>query len=90
MSRGYDMNEQKITEEEMEKLVEGLDDSEKIIKEAAISWDGTNNVVRIPKEVSDFLDINEKNRKNKRMKFEIIEKNEQLTQIITIIDHEKK
>jgi cytochrome c2 len=58
--------------------------------EASMSWDGTNNVVRIPKEVSDFLDINEKNRKNKRMKFEIIEKNEQLTQIITIIDHEKK
>jgi hypothetical protein len=61
--------------EEIEKLFKGLTGSEKLERESAISYDGRNLIIRIPKEIADVLRINDKNRFEKNFKF-IIDENE--------------
>jgi hypothetical protein len=60
-----------LKEEEIKELLKGTTNEERIEKESAISWDGRNLMIRIPKEIADYLKINEKNRFEKSFKFEI-------------------
>jgi hypothetical protein len=47
------------------------ENEELIEAEASIGWDGRNLLIRIPKDVAQFLGLNEKNRFTKNIKFEI-------------------
>ncbi len=59
---------------EITELLKAVGGSDKLEKESAISWDGRNLIIRIPKEIAEILDINEKNRFKKNFKFLIDEK----------------
>ncbi len=76
----------KLMEKEEETLLKEIESTERIEKYAAISWDGTNFVVRIPKEIADFLSITEENRKNKKIRFYVEEKDEKIISEITLIE----
>jgi hypothetical protein len=64
-----------LTESEKEEFFKALGRSEIIEKEASISWDGANLLLRLPREIADYLDINEKNRLTKKIIFRIEEAN---------------
>jgi hypothetical protein len=60
-----------LKEDEIRKLISEVSQEEVIEKESAISWDGRNLIIRIPREISDYLKIDEKNRFEKNFKFKI-------------------
>ena len=59
---------------EISELLKAISNSDRLEKESAISWDGRNLIIRIPREVSDVLRINEKNRFKRNFKFIIDQK----------------
>jgi hypothetical protein len=63
-----------LKREEKERLLKKLSNYEKIEKEVSLSWDGSNLILRLPKEVADYLNVNKDNRFTKSLKF-IIEEN---------------
>ncbi len=50
-----------LKKEEKEEVLKALNSNEKIEREASISWDGSNFLVRIPKDIVDYLKIEKKN-----------------------------
>lgn len=47
---------------------------EKIDREVSLSWDGKNLLIRLPKDIAEYLGVNDKNRFKKKIKFVIEEK----------------
>lgn len=78
-----------LSKKEEDKLLKGLEASEKIEKEASLSWDGTNLLVRLPKELSEFLDLNEKNRFKKQIKFIVEEKEGEVKKTFEVVERTK-
>ncbi|MEK6933839.1 MAG: hypothetical protein AABW75_03115 [Nanoarchaeota archaeon] len=65
-----------LTKEEKKRLLQNLEDTvEHIEKEVAFSWDGTNLLVRFPKEIAEYFKIDKHNRFMKKLKF-IVENKE--------------
>jgi hypothetical protein len=62
-----------LKKREIESLMKELERGEHIKKEASISWDGSNFLVRIPKEIADYLEITKNNRSSKKIRFFIHE-----------------
>jgi len=60
-----------LTNEDAKILFRDIDNKDIIEKEASLSWDGRNIIVRIPKEISDYLNLNEENRFEKNIKFSV-------------------
>lgn len=75
-----------LTKEEKEKLLKQIDRTEHIEKAVAFSWDGTNLLVRFPKEIAQYLNINKDNRFTKKLKFILESKEEIIKQTFEIID----
>ena len=75
--------------DEISELLKGISGSDKLEKESAISWDGRNLIIRIPREISDILKINEENRFKKNFKFIIDEKDGKRIQSFEITDRNK-
>lgn len=66
------MDVHKLKKKEVEFLAEGIEEQkEEIVGVSAISWDGRNLIVRIPKEIADYLQLNETNRFQKNLQFKI-------------------
>ncbi len=84
------MNEKDVlTKEDAEKLFSGTNHDEIIYGEASLSWDGRNILVRIPKEISEYLKINEENRFKKNIKFIIEIKKDLIIKTFDIVDRTK-
>ena len=75
--------------DEIAELLKGIGGSDRLEKESAISWDGRNLIIRIPREIADVLKINEKNRFKKNFKFIIDEKDGKRIQSFEITDRNK-
>ncbi len=54
-----------------EELLTSVDSGEKITKDSSISWDGLNLLVRIPKEIAEYLSLDKNNRFEKSFRFMI-------------------
>ena len=78
-----------LTKKEKERLLAHISDGEIIEKEVAISWDGKNLFLRFPKEMADYLDINEKNRFTKNIKFIVEEKDGEIIKKFEVVDRTK-
>lgn len=70
-----------LNKKEKEALAKELKVEEQITKDASISYDGNNLVVRIPKEIGDYLEVNEKNASKKKIRF-IVDKNKREFEIL--------
>ena len=46
-----------LTKSQKEKLLQLIHGGERIEREAKVSWDGSNFLIRIPKEIADYLKI---------------------------------
>ncbi len=62
-----------LTESEKERFLKLMKTGEEIEREVNISWDGSNLLIRIPKEIADYLGINKDNRFENKIKFTIKE-----------------
>lgn len=78
-----------LTKEDAKKLFSGTNHNETIEKEASISWDGRNILVRIPKEISEYLNLNKENRFEKNIKFMINIKRDSVEKSFDIINRSK-
>lgn len=78
-----------LKEDEIKKLISEVVRGEVIEKESAISWDGRNLIIRIPREIADFLEINEKNRFEKNFKFKITANEDEIKQEFNIVSRTK-
>ena len=78
-----------LKREEITELLKDLKGSETLEKESAISWDGRNLIIRVPREIADYLKINEKNRLQKSFKFIIEDNNGERTQKFEIVERTK-
>ena len=66
------MDVHKLKKEEFDLLTSGLKENEEIIEEeAALGWDGRNLLIRLPKDIAQFLELSEHNRFKKNIKFTI-------------------
>jgi len=84
------MNETNVlTNEEVKKLIGGINHEEIISREASLSWDGRNILVRIPKEISEYLGLDEKNRFKKNLKFTIEIKRDVIKKSFEIVERTK-
>ncbi len=79
-----------LTKIEKEKITGSIEEGEVIEKIASFSWDGKNLVVRFPKDIANFLNVNEENRKSKKLKFLVVEKNGEMTREFEVIDYNGK
>lgn len=79
-----------LKKEEKEEILKILNNHEKIVREASLSWDGSNILLRLPKEIADYLKIDKKSCYNKNMKFTVEEINEGVKQTFEIVDRKKK
>lgn len=71
---------------EKEKLLKVVNPYEKIEKKANISSDGKNFVIRIPKEVADYLGITKENKNKKAIKFIIKEENDKINKTFEVTE----
>jgi len=78
-----------LKNEEIKELLKSVSGSENLEKESAISWDGRNLIIRIPKEIADKLKLDEKNRLEKSFKFNIEDKEGQRVQSFEIVERTK-
>ncbi len=78
-----------LKKDELAALLKEVSSPDKLEKESAISWDSRNLVIRIPKEIAEVLNINEKNRFKKSFKFVIEEKNGEKVQSFIITERSK-
>ncbi len=62
-----------LNKKEVEEIKSLVDQKEVIEREVALLWDGSNIMVKFPKEISKFLGLNEKNRMNKSLLLRIKE-----------------
>lgn len=83
------VHEELSKKDEEELLKSAFGEKELIEKEVSLSWDGKNLIVRVPKEISDYLNLNKENRFKKKMKFSIIEKEEGVIKSFEVVDREK-
>ena len=74
-----------LNKEEEKELLKALNKYEKVERTASLSWDGTNILLRLPREIADYLNINQKNRSEKLMKFIIEETNDGVKKSFEII-----
>ena len=72
--------------EEIKELLKSVQGSEKLEKESAISWDGRNLIIRIPREIAGIFKIDEHNRFKKNFKFTIEEKEGKRIQSFEIVE----
>ena len=82
--------EEELTEEEEDKLLSKMHLQELIEKEVAISYDGTNLLVRFPKEIAEFLGVNPDNRFENSLKFIVKEKDGEITKSFDIVEKDAK
>lgn len=75
--------------EEIQKLISEVNREEVIEKESAISWDGRNLIIRIPREIADYLKLDEKNRFEKNFKFKITSGEKETKQEFEIVQRTK-
>jgi len=75
--------------EEIHKLISEVNREEIIEKESAISWDGRNLIIRIPREIADYLKLDEKNRFEKNFKFKITSNEKETKQEFEIVSRNK-
>jgi len=78
-----------LKNEEIKELLKSISGSEKLEKESAISWDGRNLIVRIPREIADIFKIDKNNRFEKNFKFTIEEKEGKKVQSFEIVERTK-
>jgi len=78
-----------LKEEEMRELLKGVNNEEVLEKESAISWDGRNLIIRIPREITDFFNIDEHNRFQKSFKFKITSNEKQTIREFDIVERTK-
>ena len=83
------MEKDVLKSEEIRKLISGVDDTEVVEKESAIAWDGKNLVIRMPKEIAEYIKINKENRFEKSIKFRIENKEGIKTQTFEIVQRTK-
>ncbi len=75
---------------EEEELLKGLKKEETIKKEVSFSWDGSNLIVRFPKEIADFLNLNKENRFEKSIRFTVNQKEDgTIEKTFDIVDRQK-
>jgi len=60
-----------LTNKDAENLFRDINNKDEIRREASLSWDGRNIIVRIPKEIAEYLDLNEENRFEKNIRFTV-------------------
>lgn len=75
--------------DEIKELLKEITSSDKFEKESAISWDGRNLIIRIPREIADILNLTQENRFKKSFKFIFDEKEGKKIQSFEIIDRTK-
>ncbi len=75
-----------LTKKEKERLFSQIESNEKIEREVSLSWDGKNLIVRFPRDIADYLDVNEKNRFEKNLKFIVEEKDGKIDQRFEIVE----
>lgn len=82
------MEVHKLKKEELESLTKGLEKKEDVIdEEVAIGWDGNNLLMRIPKELAEFLGLNKENRFKKNFRFIIThDVDGKITRIFEVVD----
>ena len=78
-----------LTEKDDLEVLKEIEGTERIDLSSSLSWDGKNLLIRIPKEVSDFLKINKKNRFKKKFRFIIEEKDGKIERSFEITDREE-
>ena len=75
-----------LTKKEKDKLTTKIEVEEKIEKEVSLSWDGKNLVMRFPKDLADYFEVNKDNRFTKNVRFIVEEKNGQITKEFDVVD----
>lgn len=78
-----------LTKEEKDRLISKIGYGERIEKEVALSWDGKNLVLRFPKDIADYFNVNKDNRFKKSVKFIVEEKDSEITTKFEVIDRIK-
>jgi hypothetical protein len=77
-----------LSNKEEKELLQKIEGIERIEKEVSLSWDGRNLMLRLPKDISGFLELNEKNRHKKSFKFIIEAKDGKVEKKFDIVDKE--
>lgn len=75
-----------LTKKDEEKLLKEIDEEEVIEKEVAFSWDGKNLIVRFPKELADYLEVNKDNRFEKKLRLVLKEKHGEIETKFEVCD----
>ncbi len=78
-----------LTKKEEERLISNIESGERIEKEVSFSWDGKNLILRFPKDLADYFDVNKDNRFKKNMKFIVEETDGKVTQNFNVVDRTK-
>ncbi len=78
-----------LTKKEEERLLSHIGDGEIIEREVALSWDGKNLVLRLPKDIADYFQVNENNRFTKNVKFLVEEKEGKIIKEFDIVNRTK-
>lgn len=79
-----------LTQKELEYISDRFDGVERIEKDASLSWDGRNLLLRLPKDIANYFKINEKNRKGKAIKFVVEEKNGIVKNSFLVVDRDDR
>ncbi len=75
---------------EAEEIKDLIDPKEKIEKRVALGWDGSNLTVRLPRELSSYLELTKENRFKKSILFRIQEKDDgSIERTFEVIDRDK-
>lgn len=78
-----------LKKNEREELFRALHGHEIIEKEVFLSWDGSNLILRLPKDIASYLGINKNNRFKKAIKFRIEEGEENIKKEFDVVDRDK-
>ena len=79
-----------LSKKEEGEIKELLNREKSIEKEATILWDGSSFSVKLPKEIADAFNINEKNRIEKSILFKLKESTNGIETSFTIVPRTKK
>ena len=80
-----------LTKDEEKDVNKLLNNREIIEREATLAWDGTNILLRLPKDIANYLDITKENRFEKSILFKIKELSESKAEtVFEVINRIKK
>ncbi len=83
------MEKNVLTKEDRGEIKSLIKPEEVIEKKIALSWDGKNIMIRLPKEIAEYFDVNEENRFEKMLVLKVKEYDGRMKKTFDIIKRNK-